>query len=157
MDEKLEGSLEYFTRQQRSTQWGTFLAALASEFGQQIPVAELRVLMSRLGKSMAETLPIPVGNTVADLEKSMNVIWFDMNWGWVNLIERNTGLFVEHYAAPLQGAFGKQALAWSPAILEAIYAHWFVAMGAGSELQLTQLELEQPDAMHIVFRFGRSA
>lgn len=155
--EKLEGSLDYFARQQCSTQWGAFLAAFASEFGQQIPVAELRVLMARLGKSMAQNIPAPSGNTIAELEESINDVWFDMDWGWAKLIEKDTGLFIEHHVAPLQGAFGDQALAWSPAILEGIYAHWFANMGAGSALQLTQVEPALPDTLLIVFRFGRAA
>ncbi len=155
--DKLEKSLDYFAKQQRSIQWGAFLAAFAGEFGEQIPVGELRVLMARLGKSMTQGMPTPSGNTVAELQDSINEIWFDMNWGWVQLLENETGLFIEHHAAPLQSAFGDQALAWSPAILEGIYAHWFSAMGAGSALQLTQTEPALPDAMLIIFRFGRAA
>lgn len=153
----LDANLEYFARQQCSVQWSAFLAAFSNEFGQQIPVAELRVLMSRLGKSMAQSVPAPVGNTIAELEEAINDIWFDMNWGWARLVEKDTGLFIEHHAAPLQGAFGEQALAWSPAILEGMYAHWFSAMGAGAALQLTQLEPAKPNSMLIVFRFGRAA
>ena len=128
---KLEDSLDYFARQQCSTQWGAFLAAFASEFGQQIPVAELRVLMARLGNAMAQSIPVPAGNTIAELEESINDVWFDMDWGWTRLVEKDTGLFIEHHVAPLQGAFGDQALAWSPAILEGIYAHWFSNYGGG--------------------------
>jgi hypothetical protein len=154
---KLEDSLDYFARQQCSTQWGAFLAAFASEFGQQIPVAELRVLMARLGNAMAQSIPVPAGNTIAELEESINDVWFDMDWGWTRLVEKDTGLFIEHHVAPLQGAFGDQALAWSPAILEGIYAHWFSTMGAASALQITQVEPALPDTMLIVFRFGRAA
>jgi hypothetical protein len=154
---KSEDSLDYFARQQCSTQWGAFLAAFASEFGQQIPVAELRVLMARLGNAMAQSIPVPAGNTIAELEESINDVWFDMDWGWTRLVEKDTGLFIEHHVAPLQGAFGDQALAWSPAILEGIYAHWFSTMGAASALQITQVEPALPDTMLIVFRFGRAA
>ena len=153
----LNENLAYFARQQCSVQWSAFLAAFSSEFGQQIPVAELRVLMARLGKSMAQSVPAPVGNTIAELEDAINDIWFDMDWGWVKLVEKETGLFIEHRAAPLQGAFGEQALAWSPAILEGIYAHWFSLMGGNPALQLTQVEPAKPDDLLIVYRFGRAA
>ncbi len=155
--DKLEVNLDYFARQQCSIQWGAFLAAFAGEFGEQIPVGELRVLMARLGKSMAENMPMPAGNTIAELAESINDVWFEMNWGRVDLVEKEDGLFVEHHLAPLQGAFGDEALAWSPAILEGIYAHWFSAMGASSALQLTQVEPVLPDSLLIVFRFGRAA
>lgn len=151
----LEENLAYFAKQQCSVQWQVFLGAFAIEFGQQIPVAELRVLMARLGKSMAQSIPAPVGNTIAELEEAINAIWFDMDWGWVKLVEKETGLYVEHHAAPLQGAFGQQALAWSPAILEGMYAHWFSVLGGGSALQLTQVEPAKPDKLLIIFRFGR--
>lgn len=151
----LEKNLGYFAQQQCSTQWQGFLTAFSSEFGQQIPVAELRVLVARLGTSMAQRIDTPTGDTIAELEESINSIWFDMDWGWVSLIEKDDGLFIEHHAAPLQGAFGEDALAWSPAILEGIYAHWFSVISSGSALQLTQVEPAQPDNLLIVFRFGR--
>lgn len=153
----LEENLAYFTRQQCSTQWQVFLSAFAGEFGQQIPVAELRVLMARLGTSMAQKLSAPTGNTVAELEASINDIWFDMDWGWVRLVEKEDGLFIEHHLAPLLGAFGAEALAWSPAILEGIYAHWFAVMSAGSALQLTQVSPAKTEGLQITFRFGRPA
>lgn len=151
----LEENLAYFARQQCSTQWQIFLSAFANEFGQQIPVAELRVLMARLGASMAQSIPAPVGNTIAELEESINSIWFDMDWGWVTLEEKNDGLFIEHRVSPLQGAFGEAALSWSPAILEGIYAHWFSIISAGSALQLSQVEPAQANQQLIIFRFGR--
>jgi len=153
----LEENLKYFTQQQCSSQWQVFLHAFASEFGQQIPVAELRVLMMRLGAAMAQGLAAPTGNTLSELEASINAIWFDMDWGWGKLTEKDDGLYIEHNAAPLLGAFGEAALAWSPAILEGIYAHWLVALGANSGLQLSQVAADKPDALSLVFRFGRAS
>lgn len=152
----LKHDLDYFSRQQCAVQWRGFLSAFASELGKQIPVAELRVLMARLGTSMAQAMNAPSGNTIAELQASMNALWFGMDWGWVELIEKPDGLFVEHHVAPLQAAFGADALAWSPAILEGVYAHWFAVMGAGSTLQLTQFDHARPDEAVIVFRFGRA-
>lgn len=153
----LDENLGYFTQQQCSTQWLVFLRAFADEFGQQIPVAELRVLMSRLGASMAQRLDVPAGNTLSELEESINAIWFEMNWGRVVLVEKPEGLFIEHHVSPLQSAFGAEALAWSPAILEGIYAHWFAAISGNSALQLSQVEPVKPDGLMIAFRFGRAA
>jgi len=152
----LDVSVGYYARQQCSTQWFAFLGAFSEEFGQQIPVAELRVLMSRLGVSMAKNIPTPDGNTIAELEESINAIWFDMDWGWVKLIEEEDGLYIEHRSSPLQAAFGEGALPWSPAILEGIYAHWFATIGGDTLLQLTQVEAAQPDNFMMLFRFGRS-
>ncbi len=150
-----EGNLDYFTRQQCSVQWRAFLRALSSELGSQIPESELRILMARLGKSMAQSIPAPTGNTLEELKKSINSIWFDMNWGWVNLIERDNGLFIEHHVAPLLDAFGEEAMVWSPAILEGIYAHWFAVISSNPALQLTQIEPMKPGKALLRFRFGR--
>lgn len=150
-----EGNLRYFTKRQCSTQWQAFLAAFASELEEQVPANELRVLMGRLGKFMAQSLPAPSGDTLAELETSINAIWFNMNWGWVTLVEKNDGLYIEHHAAPLQAAFGEKALAWSPAILESIYGHWFSAISDSDALQLSQAGPAQPDGMLLTFRFGR--
>ncbi|MDX8378787.1 MAG: cellulose biosynthesis protein BcsD [Gallionella sp.] len=152
---ELDDNINYFARQQCSHQWHLFLSAFANEFGQQIPVAELRVLMARLGESMAREVDTPVGDTLADLEESINSIWFDMDWGWVSLVEEEDGLFIEHHLAPLQGAFGEAALSWSPAILEGMYAHWFSTISSAAALQLTQVEPAQANQFVIVFRFGK--
>ena len=152
-------NLGYFARQQCSAQWRAFLTAFAVEFGQQIPVAELRVLMARLGASMAQNMRTPAGNTIAELEGSINAIWLEMNWGWAKLTEKPDGLFIEHHVAPLQAAFGEQALTWSPAILEGIYAHWFSVISANPALQLVQADADavKSDDFLITFRFGRAA
>lgn len=150
-----ELNLEYFVKQRCSVQWQGFLSAFASEFGQQIPVAELRVLMARLGVSMAQDIPAPVGDTIAALQESINTIWFDMDWGWVVLVEKTDGLYIEHHLSPLQAAFGESARAWSPAILEGIYGHWLAALGAGPELRISQVQSAEQEDFLLVFRFGR--
>lgn len=152
-----EENLGYFVKQRCSVQWQVFLNAFAIEFGQQIPVAELRVLMARLGTSMAQGITAPTGDTIAQLEASINSIWFDMDWGWVSLLEKDDGLYIEHHVAPLLDAFGEESLAWSPAILEGIYAHWLSILGADSELQISQVQPAKPDNLLLVFRFGRTA
>lgn len=149
-------NLRYFAAQQCSNQWQAFLAAFANELGQQIPANELRVLMTRFGKFMAQSLPTPAGDTIAELEASINSIWFGIDWGWARFIEKSDGLYIEHHAAPLQCAFGEAALAWSPAILEGVYAHWLSVISASSALQLTQVGTAEPGSMLQVFRYGKS-
>lgn len=153
----LESNLEYFVQQQCSDQWQVFLGAFAAEFGQQIPVAELRVLMARLGASMAQSMTVPAGNSISELEASINSIWLNMNWGWVALSEKDDGLYIEHHVSPLLGAFGEAALAWSPAILEGVYGHWLSALGASPELSISQVQPAKADKLLLVFRFGRVA
>ena len=154
---KLEQNLAYFSKQQCSSQWGAFLTAFGTEVGQKAPISEMRALMLRLGISMAKNIPQPSGNTLNELESSINKIWFAMDWGWIELNEKESGLFIQHYAVPLHDSFGAAALAWSPAILEGIYSHWFANLGAGASLQISQFEEAHPDSSLIVFCLGRVA
>lgn len=155
--DSLETGQKYIAQRQICNQWQPFLSAFSMEFSQQIPIAELRVLMIRLGKLMAEKLPMPAGNTLASLEESINAIWLDMDWGWVQLSEKNEGLFIDHHVSPLCVAFGAEALSWSSAILEGVYQYWFAAIGAGTQLQLTQVSADGVDHQLLVFCFGRPA
>lgn len=155
MNDLKKNNLDYFAKQHCSVQWRAFLTAFAGELGQQIPVGELRTLMGRLGRSMARSGAMPQGNTMAELEASINQILFDMSWGWVALVEKNDGLYIEHHAAPLQQAFGDEALPWSSAILEGMYAHWFSVISGDPSLKLVQVGFEKPENLLLVFRFGR--
>lgn len=152
---EIETALGYHAAQQCSRQWNAFLQALAAEFQGKIEEGELRSLMRRIGDAMAKTLVLTPGDSLQELESSINSVWYGMDWGWVRLKEMQNYLCIEHHASPLRKAFGEAAFSWTPAVLEGIYAHWFSALGADSSLQLKQFGspagIEQP----IEFRFGK--
>lgn len=146
--------LKYLLQQQCSGQWKGYLVALAAEFSEQLSVEDLRTLGRRIGARFAATTPLPDCRTLSEFEAGANVLWRERSWGYIELKEDADGLRVIHYCSPLPIAFGNEALAWSPAFLEGVYASWFAASGAGELLKLTQIS----DCDHlgtIEFRLGR--
>lgn len=152
---EIEIELEYHAAQQSSRQWGDFLLALAGEFQGKIDAGELRSLMFRVGQSMARRMGQPKGDSLKELEAAMNGVWFNMNWGWVRLQEKQNYLLIEHFAAPLFNAFGAAAMPWSTGILEGVYFDWLSALGADSTLRLRQFGEAQAVGQPIEFRFGK--
>lgn len=130
------------------------LSALASEFEAQIGRDELRHLMHRVGGRFAAAHPLPASDSTADLALTLNARWHEMDWGYVELADEPESLRIVHYCAPLP-AFGKSALAWTPAFLEGAYQTWLSALGAQG-LSVAQTS-NYTDDTAIEFRLSRHA
>ena len=130
--------LDYYVEKQCSTQWRSFLHAFSTEFALRGEPQELRILMQRLGSSMAISNALPPAESLQDLELAMNKVWFALDWGWVELIDASDCLSILHHSAPLKAAFGAESLSWTPALLEGIYGQWFEVMGVDKLLRVVQ-------------------
>jgi hypothetical protein len=130
-------SMEYLLQKQCARQWRSFLDAMSAEFAAQLPVDDLRVLMRRIGIRFAQSASLPACETVEQIRDAANRIWEEVDWGYVDMEEGDGYLRLIHRYAPL-GAFGEEALTWSPSFLEGVYQQWFVSCGAGDELGLRQ-------------------
>lgn len=117
--------VEYFAELQCSRQWKGFLRALAEELTQQLPESDLQALMRRLGARLARANPLPVCQTLDELQLAMGRVWVSQDWGWVALAEVPGSLRISHYCAPLFTALGPSSSAWAPAFLEGVYQAWF--------------------------------
>jgi hypothetical protein len=124
--------VEYFVELQCSRQWKGFLRALAEEFSQQLPEADLQALMRRLGARFAAASPLPPCGTLDELQIAMGRTWVGQDWGWVTLEEQQGALRITHFCAPLFTALGPASVAWSPAFLEGVYQEWFRQSQAGA-------------------------
>ena len=148
--------IEYFTEQQCSRQWKGFLRAFAGEFAAHLDQADLRALMRRMGARFAQEADIDLGacRTLDDLQLAMGRVWVGLDWGWVELADRGEHLEIRHHCAPLIGAFGQEALYWSPGFLEGVYQAWFSAAHAGN---LEVRQSAEPDlAGSIEFRLAQA-
>jgi hypothetical protein len=145
--------LDYFARHQASVQWRGFLAALAEEFESQLETSQLRQLMTRIGARFAASHPAGTCATLDDLTSFLNGTWSSLDWGFVNLLERDEYLLIEHCCAPL-GAFGEQAGRWTPAFLEGAYQYWLDELGAGA---LTLSQVDTGNVYSYGFRLARTA
>lgn len=155
MQQITEASLIYYARRQCSEQWRVFLSVLADELAAQMDVPERRQLMHALGRRMAAKLPHPQVASLADLQREINLLWEQMEWGYIRLREEEGYIALTHSCAPLRAAFGPSATQWAPALLEGIYAHWFEAFGAGDELELVQISAPRGSDDSMEFRLGR--
>lgn len=156
MQQIAEASLAYYSQQQCSEQWRVFITALADELTAQMALAERRQLMHALGERMATKLTHSNVNTLAELEKSINELWSQMQWGYVSLYEQADSIGLTHFCSPLRHAFGADAMQWAPALLQGVYARWFSAFGAGDDLQLRQVAPAQGGDDAIEFKLGRA-
>jgi hypothetical protein len=152
-DEHAATLLDYYTRHQASTQWRAFLTALAQEFETQLETAQLRELMARIGIRFANAHPAGACATLDELASFFNATWSSLDWGFVNLVERDEYLAIEHFCAPL-AAFGDAAGAWTPAFLEGAYQRWLVELGAGA---LALRQVETGDSRAFEFRLAKTA
>ncbi len=148
--------IEYFTEQQCSRQWKGFLRAFAGEFATQLDEADLRALMRRMGARFAQDADIDLAacRTLDDLQLAMGRVWVGLDWGWVELADRDQYLEIIHHCAPLLGAFGADAQRWSPGFLEGAYQAWFASVNAG---QLEVRQATEPDlAGSVEFRLAQA-
>jgi hypothetical protein len=152
-DEHTATLLDYYTRQQASTQWRAFLTALAQEFETQLETAQLRELMARIGVRFADAHPARACATLDDLASFFNTTWSSLDWGFVNLVEQDDYLAIEHFCAPL-AAFGEAAGRWTPAFLQGAYQRWLDELGAGD---LALLQVETGDQHAFEFRLAKTA
>ncbi len=141
----------YYEEQQCSMQWKYFLRAFSAEFASKGDVKDLRAFMYQLGRTMAAGFDVSDGSSLQALEACMNQVWASMNWGWVELVEEADALVVAHHAAPLKVAFGADAMDWTPALLEGIYAQWFEALGMDKSLRLMQRDGAYEEGQLFVF------
>ena len=152
-DEHTATLLDYYTSHQASIQWRAFLTALAQEFAAQLETAQLRELMVRIGVRFADAHPAGACATLDDLASFFNTTWSSLDWGFVNLVERDDYLAIEHFCAPL-AAFGAASARWTPAFLEGAYQRWLHELGA-SGLDLRQVETGEQHAFE--FRLAKNA
>ena len=132
MNDIERGGLQYFASRACDPQWRLFLRTLADE-------EEIRAFFYVLGPRMAEADPIDPVETLEELEEAINRRLGDTGWGWVMIRDVHSSLEFVHSCAPLRAAFGDEAMSWSGALLEGMYAVWMKALGAGDELQLRQI------------------
>ncbi|KAF1050051.1 cellulose biosynthesis protein BcsD [Xylophilus sp.] len=144
---------DYLAERQCARQWRGFLRALAAEFAEALPAADLRALLRRVGARFAVEAPLPALQTLDELQDAFSRVWLAQDWGWVALAQQADHVAIRHEATPLVAAFGPGSEAWAGGFLEGAYQHWFDRQGAPG-LQVRQAGA--PDRWGgFAFRLGR--
>ncbi|WP_294370481.1 cellulose biosynthesis protein BcsD [Pseudacidovorax sp.] len=135
--------IAYYESVHCDRQWRLFNQALGVELGEGLPDSELKALFARLGRRVAQSMPLERCQTVAELEAAMNRTWADMHWGFVRLHEDEDRLWLQHHCQPLVASFGSVSLPWAQSFFEGVYEGWLEAQGSPAALAVSALV---PDA-----------
>ena len=148
----------YLRTQQVSLQWLPVLRSLAAELSANASEQGLRRLFFKVGERFATDVETRFAEvqTLAELEDELNEFWTQLNWGWVNLTEDNGAIEIAHQAAPIEEAFGDDALPWSVGLLEGFYQTVFSVLGAGDSMSVNAVD-EACGDMLVHLRFDHQA
>lgn len=120
--------LDHYRTQACSRQWRGFLHAMAAEFADALPEAELARLMARMGERFAVAHPLAPADDLAVLQDACNRVWGELEWGRTQFSEQPDEVTIDHIGAPLSALLGGAA-GWSGGFLEGVYRGWFQAAG----------------------------
>lgn len=151
----LNNSIKYYAEQQPSVQWKHFLTAMAGEFSEQLALEDLRSLMARIGGRFAEGFKVDQCDTLEQLQKRINIVWTELDWGWVEFAEGSELIGIRHLCSPLRAAFGEASVQWTPAFLEGAYQHWFATIGIDPALRVSQVG-GVDEANHLTFKLSHA-
>lgn len=154
MTDLVRRSLDYFLAQPADVEWTDFLTVLGETLEAQMNIGEVRAIFSAIGRGMARRASLSLGTTLESLTAAINAYFQDNGWGFMELHEVADALEISHACAPLRDAFGEAGLHYSPALLEGMYAEWFSAVGAGSNLKLSQIGRVSPPVDEVRFRLA---
>ena len=83
----VQASLTYYAQQACSPQWRGFVAELVGEFYSQVEEDIARNFFARIGTRLAQSRPLPVCNSLDELEGALGAVLAEMQWGWVRVRE----------------------------------------------------------------------
>jgi hypothetical protein len=145
--------LNYLAKRRCSPQWQRFLHALATEFSSALSVGDLRTLSRRIGTRFANDAPLSNHPTLDTLQAEISRVWGELDWGYVNLVQQNDCVEIQHFCSPLSAGLGKAGSEWCAGFLEGVYQQWFEQQGAAG-LRVSQTHNTDPLG-NVFFRLSR--
>ena len=152
-----ENVFQYYERRACSAQWLAFNRGMAAELSAGLPPEDIRQLFFRIGRRVAEALPVAPCETLADLQSQFNAHWHGIDWGFSSLREEADCVAITHACSPIAMAFGPEATGWSTGFLEGVYQAWFDAQRMPPSLRVMAFEGGAPAGPVVELRLGRSS
>jgi hypothetical protein len=151
----MQRNLRYLLESNIAVQWRDWLAALAPNLVATLGEVEAWSLMRRTGRDLALARPLPVCETLAELEAEVGLELAQLNWGWARFAARNAGIDITHGAYPLAPTPDDPAGGWFAAVLEGLYTEWLGALAG--DLGLHAITQARPESVGdvILLRYGR--
>lgn len=133
--------IAYLENQRRNRQWNAFLNPFLEEVVSSIEKEHVPLLMVNAGIRAAHQLPLPLCDTIEQLELEANRHWNELGWGLVTFNEQPEFLEIKHECLP---ADAPQHECFAN-FLQGLYQQWFRSAGAGDGLHVRQISEAQTD------------
>lgn len=130
--------LDYYRQQRFKAGWQDLVEVMFSGILASADEADGRDFLRLMGRNLATKLPLPLAETVGELEDNLNNLLRHIDWGWVQIEATHEQLRLLHYACPRSPEPDNEA-AWELAfatVLEGAYAAWLQAQGGEPHVSL---------------------
>lgn len=148
--------LHYFQQQQTQSGWFALLQAMVENMVANVGENQSHAFLTQMGDELGKRFPLPLSNTVGELETAINKQFAVFNWGYIDIDASETALLIRHKALPTPPDEAQQA-AWSSAmsaVLEGLYARWLQSQGGKPTVSLWRDAA--PSATEVHFRYQNS-
>lgn len=148
--------LQYFQNQQTQSGWFALLHTMVENMVANVGESQSHAFLTQMGDDLGKRFPLPLSNTVGELETAINNQLARFNWGYIDIDASETALLIRHRALPTPSYEARQT-AWShamSAVLEGLYARWLQSQGGKPTVALWRESA--PSATEVHFRYQNS-
>ena len=147
--------LKYYERKQCSGQWSGFVGLFFDELLRSAGERDAHAFLRHIGTRLGRSLELGQHETLGGLEAAMNRQWDQLDWGFVNLAERDLRLVIRHSAYPVPASLVGEDTARGAmaAVLEGIYATWLEKQSGESGIPLRLAGSRSGNVLE--FHYGR--
>ncbi|MFC4654485.1 MULTISPECIES: cellulose biosynthesis protein BcsD [Rheinheimera] len=161
MTDMTDITTDYFFRQQTKAAWVPFIRAFVAEIAQTAGEAGADSFLRQIGKRLAADYPLAQYNSIDELERSMNVVLQELQWGWLRIQVLDSSLMLKHGAFPLPSYGNEQQQRFEArlfsALLEGLYQSWLLALGGKPDVQVRVKTAEAGGVFEFVYGKSRLA
>ncbi|WP_337840136.1 cellulose biosynthesis protein BcsD [Rheinheimera sp.] len=159
MTDQADITVDYFFRQQTQAAWIPFVRVFIAEIVQTAGEAGADSFLRQMGKRLAKDYPLALYNSIEELERSINGVLKQFQWGWVRIQVLDSSLLLRHGAFPLPsyGDAGQERLEARlfSALLEGLYQSWLVSLGGKPDVQVRMRKAEAGGLFEFVYGKSR--
>ena len=140
--EAMHGALlRYYQQQQTPEGWFDLLTIMVDGMVGNVGEQECRPFLQEMGRQIGSRYPLPVCETVGDLEDAINRQLGHFNWGVIEISLTGQAMILRHRGLPVARADNDthEQHRWCnafSAILEGMYGLWFAALQDAPHLRL---------------------
>lgn len=130
--------LDYYRQRQFKAGWQDLAEVVFSGILASADDADGQDFLRLMGSHLAKKLPLPVAETLGDLEDGLNAMLRHFDWGWVQIEANGEQMLLTHYAYP-HSADPQGEAAWTSSfalVMAGAYDAWLLAQGGETHVSL---------------------